>query len=473
MSITTAQSSVTADGANPTATLGSAPTEGNLLILIAVDRSGVSHADMTPPAGWTKRIGRDYDLDSPTYRRSMAVWSKVAGASESSSAQVTGGTFRLVLSEYEDSEGGTWAFEQKADNDNGATSDATSIGTGTTASVSDGNLLVIAVGYWKKGILHPYAAGYMDFDNSITNEENFDVTADYSRGLCTGYKTTSTGGTFTATGTYSNTSGPANAGLMAGILVFDAEAAVTTVAPTTLAPTTVSPTTIAPTTLAPTTLPPTTLPPTTLAPTTLAPTTLAPTTLAPTTLAPTSLAPTTLASTTLAPTTLAPTTLAPTTLAPTTLAPTTVAPTTLPPTTLAPTTLPATTLPPTTLPSTTLAPTTLPPLEGTVCWGHDTGVVEDNIRDFVGNWTGTGAITGSGDAEQAELQTGEYLESEDWDLGPCLFNSARIRQNVYQLGDDVTIKYKTAATQGALAGVGWSAYVPFQSLGWVKIRIEK
>jgi len=112
---------------------------------------------------------------------------------------------------------------------------------------------------------------------------------------------------------------------------------------------------------------------------------------------------------------------------------------------------------------------------GTVTWGHDTGVVEDNIRDFSGNWTGTGAIAGAGDAEQIQLQTGENMESEDWHLGSCLYNSARLRQNIYDvLGDDVTLKYKTAATQGALAGVGWSNYVaPFQSLGWVKVRIER
>ena len=113
-------------------------------------------------------------------------------------------------------------------------------------------------------------------------------------------------------------------------------------------------------------------------------------------------------------------------------------------------------------------------LVGTVTWGHDTGVVEANIRDYSGNWTGTGAITGAGDAEQVELQTGEYMESEDWHLGSCLFNSARLRQNVYAVGDDVTLKYKTAATKAALPGTGWSAYVaPFKSLGWVKVRIER
>lgn len=112
---------------------------------------------------------------------------------------------------------------------------------------------------------------------------------------------------------------------------------------------------------------------------------------------------------------------------------------------------------------------------GTVCWGHDTGVVEENTKDYTGNWTGTGAISGAGDPELIGLQTGEYMESQDWYLGPCIFNSARLRQNVYDpTGDDVTLKYKTAATLAALPGTGWSAYTgPFQSLGWVKIRIER
>jgi hypothetical protein len=114
-------------------------------------------------------------------------------------------------------------------------------------------------------------------------------------------------------------------------------------------------------------------------------------------------------------------------------------------------------------------------LDGTVCWGHDTGVVEANIRDYTGNWTGTGIVSGAGDAELIGLQTGEYMESEDWHLGSCIFNSARLRQNVYDVtGDDVTLKYKTAATKAALPGTGWSVYAgAFQSLGWVKVRIER
>jgi hypothetical protein len=53
-----------------------------------------------------------------------------------------------------------------------------------------------------------------------------------------------------------------------------------------------------------------------------------------------------------------------------------------------------------------------PVIEGTVCWGHDTDVLEDNTRTFADNWTGTGTISGEGDAETICLAPGEYRESE-------------------------------------------------------------
>jgi hypothetical protein len=51
-------------------------------------------------------------------------------------------------------------------------------------------------------------------------------------------------------------------------------------------------------------------------------------------------------------------------------------------------------------------------IEGTVCWGHETDVLEDNVRTFADNWTGTGTISGEGDAETICLAPGEYRESE-------------------------------------------------------------
>jgi len=236
----------------------------------------------------------------------------------------------------------------------------------------------------------------------------------------------------------------------------------TTVPPTTLAPTTEEPTTLAPTTIYPSTLAPTTLPPTTLAPTTLAPTTEAPTTLASTTLVPTTEAPTTLAPTTLAPTTLAPTTLAPTTLAPTTLAPTTIAPTTWVPTTT------LTTPTPTTIVYTTPVPTTAPPAPGTVCFGHDTGVVEFYIKNLA-SWTGTGLVVGTGDNEQLQLLFGQQKISPIHNLG---VGAARIKLNKYLAGNSVFIQYKTGATPAACDADMWHSYVPgFASLGYVRVRL--
>ena len=47
-------------------------------------------------------------------------------------------------------------------------------------------------------------------------------------------------------------------------------------------------------------------------------------------------------------------------------------------------------------------------------------------------------------------------------------------QNTYDpTGDDVTLKYRHGATEGACLAAGWNAYtVPFVSLGYVQIQIE-
>ena len=49
---------------------------------------------------------------------------------------------------------------------------------------------------------------------------------------------------------------------------------------------------------------------------------------------------------------------------------------------------------------------------GTTCWGHDTAVTETNIRDFFGNWGGTGVVSGSGDTEKLGLLSNTSMESE-------------------------------------------------------------
>ncbi len=110
------------------------------------------------------------------------------------------------------------------------------------------------------------------------------------------------------------------------------------------------------------------------------------------------------------------------------------------------------------------------PILGTTCWGHVTGVLEDNARTFADHWTGTGEITGSGDAEKICLGSGEYMISEVFNTGVA---NIVLQQNVYIAGDDVTIKYRHGDTPTACEGASWNDYVgQFTSLGFVQIRLE-
>ena len=109
-------------------------------------------------------------------------------------------------------------------------------------------------------------------------------------------------------------------------------------------------------------------------------------------------------------------------------------------------------------------------ISGSVCWGHSTGVTQQNTRTLGTNWTGTGTTSGSGDAEILTIDTGEYMESEIVNTGATTWT---IALNQYSAGDSVTIKYKTAATSAGIAGASWTAYSgAFESSGFVKIRLE-
>lgn len=108
---------------------------------------------------------------------------------------------------------------------------------------------------------------------------------------------------------------------------------------------------------------------------------------------------------------------------------------------------------------------------GTVCWGHDTGVTESNIRNLSGNWTGSGYISGVGDAERINFVAAENEESETWNIGA---HRIKIQYNKYASGSGVpTIKYKNGSSQALCEADTWHTYtVPFVCTGWVKVRIE-
>lgn len=98
-----------------------------------------------------------------------------------------------------------------------------------------------------------------------------------------------------------------------------------------------------------------------------------------------------------------------------------------------------------------------------------TGVVEDNVRTFTGNWTGTGAIENAGDAERLVLEAGEYMISEMVDTGAV---NIELDYNHYLAGDAITLEYRHGATPNACDVAAWNAYVaPFVSLGYVQIKL--
>jgi hypothetical protein len=110
-------------------------------------------------------------------------------------------------------------------------------------------------------------------------------------------------------------------------------------------------------------------------------------------------------------------------------------------------------------------------IEGTVCWGHQTGVTENNTREFAYNWSGSGTWQGTGDDEVLKLAPTQYMESEAvWiDIGQMV----GIRQNKYITGDSGILKYRTNLDYMTLIGMSWTDYtVPFVSAGYIQVRVE-
>lgn len=107
---------------------------------------------------------------------------------------------------------------------------------------------------------------------------------------------------------------------------------------------------------------------------------------------------------------------------------------------------------------------------GTTCWGHITGVTETNVRTLADNWIGTGAASGSGDAEILTLDDAEYMESEVVETG---IEEIELLQNIYQAGDDGVIYYKTGVDEADCVADSWHEYLTtFISEGFVQVRVE-
>jgi len=184
-------------------------TAGNLLTAFQLQRSGTSEADFTisDTGGhtWTIRASLDIELADATFRRSFKVWSTVATVTGSITVTGDDGTAnpkRLVVGEWEAGAAVTWAFEAAASNDNGATSNAASIATGTTASVPAGDQLLIGAFFLKQGTVSTNIAVTWATENLSTV-----ITAQpglNGRGVAIGFLQDTAEETKASTATYSN-----------------------------------------------------------------------------------------------------------------------------------------------------------------------------------------------------------------------------------------------------------------------------
>jgi len=112
-------------------------------------------------------------------------------------------------------------------------------------------------------------------------------------------------------------------------------------------------------------------------------------------------------------------------------------------------------------------------VSGSVCYGHDTAVGEDNTLDFSGNWTGTGKIVSSGDNERLDVGPGQYMELiGTWKLGA---GKAKMLMDKYDTGTGgLSLEYKSGATESACEADTWHSYTgKFSQSGWVKIRVKE
>ena len=141
-----ARSTAEASGGRYSVTLDSAPTEGQLIVVTLTNRRD-GDADSVTISGFTKIYERIVSPDNSSYRRSIAQFYKVAGASEATT--ITSSDWfdtrndGLILAEVFDG-GSAWALETSVTNDNGQVSTTiSSFASGTTGSLSAVEKLLI------------------------------------------------------------------------------------------------------------------------------------------------------------------------------------------------------------------------------------------------------------------------------------------------------------------------------------------
>ena len=170
-------------GADPAAITITEPTEGNLLVAVVTERGGGSTANhvLTSITGWTHEISETTEQGDGSHRRSFSVFWKIAGASEGTTLTADDGTSNSKwLSFHEFSFDGAenqWILSQKATFNNGTAGDATSLATGTTASVTGTTFLELGFVIGRQGTVSVS-------DNDTTSWTN-GLVAEFEQGIST------------------------------------------------------------------------------------------------------------------------------------------------------------------------------------------------------------------------------------------------------------------------------------------------
>jgi hypothetical protein len=148
--VTRVQSATFQGNPNATATFSATPTAGNLLIAITGNRVGEDSGEKTASisgTGWTRQINNYFKTSLSTAdRRGLAVFYKVAGASEPTSITTSwsqGGNNALIIQEFAITGGGSFSFDTSASNNSGA-SYVTSVSTGTTAQSAQADSFLVS-----------------------------------------------------------------------------------------------------------------------------------------------------------------------------------------------------------------------------------------------------------------------------------------------------------------------------------------
>ncbi len=179
------------------ATLGSTPTEGNLLVVVAGDRGGGNADNFTiSGSGWTKVISDTTEASDINARRTQVVWYKVAGASEPSSVTVDDGTSNsktALIQEFQANEDISWSFET-AISANTGTGSASPLSSGSTGSVSAGSQLIIGTALWRNQTNSPGSVAFSGLNNvqSLSGGSNqIAISSAFNGSVASGTKSTS------------------------------------------------------------------------------------------------------------------------------------------------------------------------------------------------------------------------------------------------------------------------------------------